>query len=142
MTETTDNDVAELESSMKAQMMQVLLDMVRDMPKPYQQMGEADQRAWLARLDARCADLIYQSAVKLAAGAGEAMKAEVDSVTFKDGVKVVLKLPFASEGAHDIADAAGDYVLVSIPQYEEHVGNEGRPEAESDQPSMDFGDDD
>jgi hypothetical protein len=137
-----DQDVAELEKSMKAQLMQVLLDMVRDMPMPYQLMGEADQREWLARLDSRCADLIYQSAAKIGAGAGEAMRAEVDSVTFKDGVKVVLKLPFASEGAHDIADAAGDHVLVSIPQYEEHVGNEGRPEAESDQRGMDFGNDD
>lgn len=118
-----------------------LLDAVKAMPEPWQKMSEAAQTEWLERWDRQVIQAARRATFTIAAQNHIYGAAEVDSVTFKDGVKVVLKFQGVPGIAHDIADVAGDMVVISIPETIHLKGEEGKPTAEPDHYEMDLGDD-
>lgn len=62
-------------------------------------------------------------------------QAEIESVLFKDGVKVVLTFSKSAADRHAIADAAGNSVLLVLPDYESVLGGDA-PKADKDQPEL------
>lgn len=138
--EMTEGEERQLESAnvMLGTMMQSMIDMAKALPKPWQEMGEADQDSWIQFCDARCRELIREGVSILAAGNQEVVPAVVEQVVFKDGVKVVLKINGNREGSHAIADAEGEVVGIIVANSEEYMGEETRPESEKDQRAMDI----
>lgn len=62
-------------------------------------------------------------------------RAKVDSVTFKDGVKATLVMP-NTKASHELADVQGSDVLIVLCDNKVYLSEEGIPEAEKDQGSL------
>ena len=95
------------ETTMLAALMNCILEQLRELPKAWDEMGETDQDDFLTRIELQCRATVV-TAVKIISTLNRTcIEAKVDSVTFKDGVKVVMKLNSSCEGKHDLADAEG-----------------------------------
>lgn len=133
MPPSTDPIVKSTET-MLGDLMHVVIDLAKQLPKPWQQLSESDQRTWLGTVQLKCEDTIGEAIRLLASKDWPSTTATVDTVTFKPGgVKAALKIAHATQGAHEIADCAGQQVLIIICDPEEFTGGDGKPEAEPDQ---------
>ena len=91
-----------------------MVDLVRSIETPWSAMTQEqrEQAAGAARELSR--KLIARTIDTLAHGDWPSTVAQVDSVTFKDGVKVALRLDPHAECRHDVADKEGRYVVVVV----------------------------
>lgn len=127
------------EKTMLGDLMKVVVEQLKALPKPWQSLSESEQGHFLGRIELQCADAVRQ-AIRIIAAKGQInVPATVESVTFKDGVKAVLKLVSATEGSLDLALAAGHIVAIIIPQGDHLVEGDGKPEPEPDQRALSLG---
>lgn len=128
------------EVTMLGDLMNIVVEQLKVLPKPWESLSEDGQRAFLDRIELQCAEAIRQ-AVRIISSRGMTnVPATVDSVTFKDGVKAVLKLVSLTDGAIELAKAEGHIVSIIIPEAD-HLAEStaGKPEAEPDQRAMKLG---
>ena len=119
---------------MQGDLMRSVIDLAKALPKPWEQLTEAQQRDWLNTVALQCEDTIRSAITLLASKDWPATNATVDTVTFKPGgVKAALKIAHATQGAHEIADCAGQQVLIIICDPDEFTGDKGKPQPEPDQ---------
>lgn len=127
---------------MLGEVMKACIDMIKVMPDVWQKMGETQQKGFLDNLQIRVSTEIRRAVVAIAARDYQAITAAVDQVTFKDGVKVVMKLAPGSTGRHELADAEGDNVLIVLADAEQYFGGTGEVNADQDQPDLEYEDGD
>lgn len=120
--------------------MQWMVMQFRDLPKPWDAMSEREQENWLDRCEAQASEVIRQVITIVANRGFDNAGALVESVTFKDGVKAVLKLHSKTEGAHALADREGGYCVLVMADPEEFFNSEGVPKPEPDQRGLDMSD--
>lgn len=126
-----------LSENMLGDLMHCIIDLAKALPKPWQQLTESQQRAWLSTVQVQCQQAIENAITLLASKDWPATTATVDTVTFKPGgVKAALKIAHATQHAHQIADCAGQQVLIIICDPEEFTSGAGKPEPEPDQKSI------
>lgn len=117
--------------------MHCAVDLAKALPEPWQKLPEQGQKSWLEIVEKQCTAAIEHAITLLASREWPTAKATVDTVTFKSGsAKASLKIAHASEGAHEIADCAGQQVLIIICDPKEFTEGDGKPEPDPDQPSM------
>lgn len=108
---------------------------LRALDKPWLRLSEADQKSVLEDVRADVGSAIDRAVELIASDARTCFVAQVESVTFKDGVKAVLTMA-NTEASHELADTAGGAVYVVIENPQRYHGDEGAPQAEPDQRSL------
>tara|TARA_R110000772_G_scaffold58539_1_gene132495 strand:+ start:21887 stop:22315 length:429 start_codon:yes stop_codon:yes gene_type:complete len=128
--------VTKANDTMLGELMRCTIDLAKALPEPWQKLPEAGQKAWLNVVEKQCTSAIERAIADLASQDWPAVTATVDTVTFKSGgVKAAVKISHASRGAHEIADSAGQQVLIIICDPEEFISGE-KPIADPDQKSI------
>lgn len=122
--------------TMLGDLMKLVVDELKAAPVVWQQMSEDQQDDAISRIRTRCAAAITSAVSIISTRGFEAVSATVDSVTFKDGVKAVLKLPFASQGAHQLADSEGGIVQVVFASIDEFCSLATAPKPGPDQADL------
>lgn len=113
-------------------LVKVAVSEIRGMPFAWGVLPEKDQQKIIDRITERFSEAVRQAVKIIAAESRAHLVADVDSVTFKDGIKVTLKVSKASEDRHELADATGQMVLIVLPQVDKFLTGE-IPKAEPDQ---------
>lgn len=125
------------EETFKGDLVTLVLDEMKAMPKSWQEIGEEEQDFILERLDMRVSRIIKTAVNILASQNRPVVRANVESITFKGGIKAVLQVPAHAPNRHDLSDAEGQEVMIVITGAEHVIDNgEGMPEADKDQPEL------
>ena len=119
-------------------LMDNILDVVRALPKPWQQMTEDEHTETIKNIRTRCEYMVGQTVHILARRNHAAVRVKVDSVNFKDGVKMTASMGKV-DGAHYLADATGETVVVVLCDAEEYFGERSEERAEPDQHALPMG---
>lgn len=141
---TKDNEpeVQIAEPTFLGDLMEMVLQELKLVQKPWQELSERQQKEILFRIERQAKAMTRKAIAILAAGDHTTVKAAVDSVTFKDGAKAVLKSVIGSgQGFHTLADCAneGAHVLVVLPD-DSIADQEHEHEADPDQGELPVGD--
>lgn len=123
-------------ASMLADLMSTAINLAKALPAPWQQLSEEKQSEWLEAVEKQCASTIDRAVPQILSGSIETVRATVDSVTFKKGIKAALKMPRSGKGAHALADAEGTDVFILIADTAHLVAPDGKPEPDPDQPEI------
>ncbi|MDP1931946.1 MAG: hypothetical protein Q8L60_10860 [Gammaproteobacteria bacterium] len=130
-------DIAE--TTMLGDLMKCVVEQLKVLPKAWQAMSEQEQQETLDRIELQTADAVRQ-AVRIISSHGQInVPAKIESVTYKDGCKVVLKAVGGIANTIHLAEAEGQIVAVIIPETENLLGDEGKPEADPDQRGLELG---
>ena len=128
------------ETTMLGDLMQCVVEQLKVLPKSWQSMSEREQQETLDRIELQVSDAVRQ-AVRIVSAQGHInVPAKIESVTYKDGCKVVLKAIGDIVNTIHLAEAEGKIIAVIIPEEEVLLGEDGKPKAEPDQRGMDLGD--
>ena len=125
--------------TMLGDLMALCVGELKAAPEVWQKMSEEMQDDVIQRAEDQCRAAVDKATLIIAAGgiAGSVVAA-VDSVTFKDGVKITLKCPSADQGVHALADCQGDNVLIVISDSDQFSNTDSAPQAEADQRGLDL----
>lgn len=120
MNEATDLAAKTLTGDMR----DFILDRLRheQSKQPWHQRSESDQRETVHQVEAHCRDLVSK-AVDIMAGHGRrTIKASIDSITVKDGIKAVLSLSKFDPNRHNLIDAQGAVVMIVVADPDTFTG--------------------
>jgi len=123
---TPENVTPEITSArfLTGDLIKVCVAEIRQQQIPWGALPEKEQQKVIDRVTDVCSKA-SREAVKIIAGLGRpSVQAEIESVTFKDGIKVVLTMSKSQAERHAIADAQGDGVLLVLPDYDAVAGGE------------------
>ncbi len=126
------------EKTMLGDMMRCVIEQIKLLPKPWDALSENEQREYLDRVDLQVADAVRQAVDIISSMGHNRVPAKVDSMTYKDGCKVVLKALGDITNTIHLAEAEGQYVSVVIP-IDGAIGEEGKPAPDPDQRGLDLG---
>lgn len=106
---------------------------LRSLDKPWLRLPEANQKQVIADVRSDVEVAIERAVEIIATDDRTRFVAQVEQVTFKDGVKAVLTMP-NTQASHELADTAGGRVYVVIEDPTRYtVGSTSVPKAEPDQ---------
>ncbi len=125
--------------TMLGDLMACLVEQLKVCPKPWQQMTETEQQEALDRMELQLSDAIRQVVNIVLSENKIAVQAKIESVTYKDGCKAVLKAIGDIANTIHLAEAEGQFVNIIIPQTDAMLNGDGKPQAEPDQRGLDLG---
>jgi hypothetical protein len=132
--EKTARDIAR--ELMLGEVMAAAMRQLRALDKPFLRLPEAKQKEVIADVRQDIEAVIERSVEIIATDDRTRFVAQVESVTFKDGVKAVLTMP-NTQASHELADTAGGRVYVVIEDPTRYtLGGGNVPKAEPDQRSI------
>lgn len=103
---------------------------------PWNKRSETEQLETVHQVEAAVRTAVG-NAVELIASHGRAViRATIETVTIKDGIKATLSMSKFDENRHMLADAQGGTVLLVLADADEFVGEQGAVEIIPDQPTM------
>lgn len=108
---------------------------IQDMQVPWGSLPEKNQAVIIERVTANVKEAVRKVVDLIASEGKVAEKIIIESVTFKDGVKIVAQMGKLAEGRHPIADAAGGAALLVIVDAEKFMKGDP-PKPQPDQPDM------
>lgn len=105
---------------------------------------EQNKRAWHERSEAEQRDTVHQveTAVRhavtqaieiIAAGGLRTIKASIEQITVKDGIKATLTMSKFDENRHNLIDATGKTVLIVVADPEDFTGERAEVQITPDQ---------
>jgi len=116
-------------------LMKFMVGEVKQLVIPWGALPEDEQQKIIDRMRERTEKTVREVVKIIAAKARPQVQADIESVLFKDGVKVTLTFSKAAADRHAIADAAGASVLLVLPDYGPVLGGD-MPTADPQQPSL------
>lgn len=112
---------------------------LRSLEKPWLRLPEAQQKNILHEVMRDVQEAIGKAVELIATDDRTRFVAQVESVTFKDGVKAVLTMS-NTPASHELADVQGGRVFVVIEDPARYTVPGGNmPKAEPDQPALEGG---
>lgn len=99
----------------------LLLELKMQSPR-FNTMDEGKQQEVIDRMRGQVEEEIKNVVAEVAARSFQSVKAKINSVMFKEGVKVVLEIADKTEGAHAVADSVGGAVMLVLANLEEFTG--------------------
>lgn len=115
--------------------LKAVMSETRQMPFAWAVLPEKDQQKIIDKITQKVTEAVRQAVKIIAADSRPHLVADVESVTFKDGIKAVLQVAKQSADRHELADATGTMVLIVLPHIEKHL--DGDPlTADKDQPDL------
>lgn len=127
--------------TMLGDLMQFITDKLKQLPKPWQELTESEQKDYIGNVEFEAEHVIRSLVRIISANNFESTGAVVESVTFKNGVKGVLQLR-KGEAAHSLAEHEGQAVTIVFADPEDFLSSEGKPKADKDQPDLELVDND
>lgn len=121
--------------TMLGDLMHVVVDSVKSMPRTWQEMSEQQQDDYLAMIDKQCRAAIEQCVQIIASQGMVRMPVEIVQTTIKDGVKVQVELVRA-EQVVEMVEARTKYAMLVMANVNDFVGEEGKPKADKDQQDL------
>src|SRR6185312_12283722 len=87
--------------------------------RPWHERSEADQRQTVADVESAVSSMVQEAIEVIAAGGLKTIRATLEQVTVKDGIKATLNLSKFDENRHKLVDATGSTVMVVVADVEE-----------------------
>ena len=119
------------EISLQLKMIEQMLEEIKALPEPWQKLSENKQRDVIDRVKNKSENLVRSAVHQIARKGFESCHCNVESVQFKDGVKIALKSS-NSQGAHMLADNTSGEVLVVLAPLQDYLGGD-MPKPDPDQ---------
>lgn len=116
-------------------LIKVAMQEIKGMPFAWGALPEKDQQKVIERITDKFTAAVRQAVMHIAADGWPHLVADVDSVTFKDGIKCQLTVAKQSADRHELADATGTVVLIVLPNIQKHLEGD-IPKATPDQPEL------
>lgn len=133
---TTPNEAAAVkaisEKFMFGDLLKFMIGEIKLLSVPWATLPEKEQQKVIDRITERTEKTVKECVRIIASKTRPTVQADIESVLFKDGVKVVLAFSKWAGDRHAIADAAGGSVLLILPDYEPVLGGDP-PAAEKNQ---------
>lgn len=104
--------------------------------KAWKDMKEQEQKDVVNKIVARVESSVISAIDVIAAGGRPHIKALMEQVVVKDGIKGVFKCSKHDELRHDLFDAQGSTVLVVLTNSEDFLGEREKVEFDKDQPKL------
>ena len=114
--------IAKAEESCGKRLLQALVTELKLQSPRFQTMNEDAQSEVLDRLRAQVDAAVREAVSEIAADQFQSARVTIESVTFKDGVKIVLT-GITTSGVHAVADEVGSQALLVLCDPEVHVGD-------------------
>lgn len=111
-------------STMKGDLLALVIEEVRKLKKPYIDLTEHQQESFIELIEARIAHAVKRAITLIAANGRASVKGKIDSCTIKEQVKVVLLVAISDPNRHAIIDSTGEEVLLVLPDFAAHLGGE------------------
>lgn len=135
-TSITDGLVTITEDTLLGDLLQLIIDEIKAAPDVWQKMSQDQQDDMIDRAKRRLTTAVEQSVTHIVAAGRPVITADVDSVTFKDGIKAVLKVSQSNPLRHELADATGLQVLVVVTDIKRFSGGTEGVKSDDDQPGL------
>lgn len=135
LTKPTDDAIAIAKKTMLGDMIKFCVDEIKKVPMGWGVLPEAKQKDVIDRLAYECERAVERVVYLIASNDRPHIIASLESVTFKDGVKMALEINKMDANRHELADAQGGNVVIVIPRISDHLVGD-RPKAEPDQPRL------
>jgi hypothetical protein len=116
-------------------LIKVAINEIKRMPFAWGVLPEKDQQKVIDTITDKFTSAVRQAVMHIAADGRPHLVADVDSVTFKDGIKCQLTVAKQSADRHELADATGTMVLIVLPNIQKHLEGD-IPKASPDQPEL------
>lgn len=113
-----------------------LIGEIKTLPKPWQQMNEAEQQRIISRVTDQADRLVTAAVEVVAAGGRPVIPAMLDSIKIKDGVQATITMSKHDEHRHELFDAQGSRVYLSVVETSPYTGVESELTPEPDQPDL------
>lgn len=117
-----------------------LVDRIRGMQKPWQQMSEEEQTNLIWGLRDAVNSMVRGVVQTIAADGRNVIVAELEKVEVKESMKCVLTMSKRDENRLELIDATGSTVLVVLAGATEYLGGDN-PVADKDQNKLPLDDD-
>lgn len=115
-----------------------VVDEIKALPDVWQKLTYDRQRMVIDRVKTQMAQIIRNVCDIIDAKGRPIVIAQIESVTFKDGIKVVMSVASSSFQRHELSDRTGQAVMIVIADPDEFMGGE-MPEAQPDQRGLPLG---
>lgn len=112
---------------------------IQEIQIPWGALDEKGQQKVIDRVGQHVKEAVRKVVDIIVADGKMAEQVVIESVLFKDGVKLVVQMSKLAEGRHAIADAAGGRALLVLPDADKYMKGDA-PKASPDQPDL-LGDD-
>lgn len=129
------------EETLVGDLVSYLLQEVKAMPKPWQALGEIQQQEVIDRFEKGVTTAVGKAMQYIATEGCEHLRAEVEQVVFKDGMKAVLKPMASSPLRHQLSDSVNQFVSIVFSDPENRLGKEGMPTPERAQQELNIEED-
>lgn len=113
-----------------------MLSRIHNLQRPWKAMTEDQQAEVAAAMDQCARDLVTKATQLIAANGRKTITATVDSITVKDGIKVVAKVPMTEESLLSLGLAQGHAILIVAAASENYDGERGPAHTDPDQQSL------
>jgi glutamate 5-kinase len=104
--------------------------------RPWHERSEAEQRDTVHQVESACREMARKAVEIIAAGGLRTIKATIEQVTVKDGIKATLTMSKFDENRHNLIDATGSTVLIVVADPEDFTGERAPVEIKPDNPGL------
>lgn len=119
--------------TLRGDLRDAMLDRFKNTKRPWAAMTEKEQAEVANAFDSAARHLVTRATQIIAAGGRQTIVATVDSITVKDGIKVVAKVPMNEESLLQLGLAQGHAILIVAASSEKFDGESNPPEIDPDQ---------
>lgn len=137
--EPTDDTIELAEKTMKGDLRKLIIELFKDprfTGKSWKELKEAEQRSLVADAETVIEEAITRAVDIIASNALPHCKVLLKQVAIKDNIKGVFECDKAHELRHDLADAAGNHVIVVLPDASIYMGQRNKVKFDKDQPEL------
>jgi hypothetical protein len=104
--------------------------------EPWSKVSEEKQQIALNAMSIAVEGAVREAVYVIASDRRTTLRAVVESVTFKDGIKAVLSLSKGDGGRHELADAEGGTALVIVGELDKYATGTEKVGAAPEQPGL------
>lgn len=125
-------------NTMLGDLMKVVIDLAKALPKSWAELSETQQDMWLNSVDAQCRMAIRQVVQIIASEGCARIPVQIAACTIKKGVEVKVELV----NHHDVIsmlEAETKTAMLVLANSDNFTAEAGKPKAEKDQRSLDLG---
>lgn len=135
-----DSAIVELASAtMTGDLLTALVDELKAAPDVWPKLSQHKQDAIIDRFHRRIGEAIKEAVRMIASDNRPTIRAKLEQLVSKDGIKAVLTIAQTDPQRHDLLDAVGQRVLLLVADADQYGGGE-RPVPDKDQPDLPIAD--
>ena len=134
--ETVPANVGMVPEMMHAELRDMILERLRDTRARWDEMSEAKQSEIIAGVDADVTQVVVRAVTMLSEHRFPSVRGVLDQVVVKDGLKAVVKIAPDADDRHEIVDAVGSPIHISVADPRAFMAEKGQVKADPDQTEL------